>query len=325
VNLLSNLLGLTNVPPAQAPVGYRLATPGEINDGLALILGAGGVPAPARQVQEFLEFCRQRGVDPRGLWVVAIDGKLVWAMLPMVSPGRTALLFTPSSRPLDIPIIPLIDLACDHLSRQKLHLAQVLLDPADTTGRELYAANGFQEMAELLYLSLPITRSFAAPTLAAGWSWTIYSRHTHGLFAQVILESYRQSLDCPLLNGLRDIDDIIAGHKAAGEFDPGFWFVLSGPQGPVGVLLLCRVPRSDTAELVYLGLVPPARRQGISDRLMQQALWAARQMNLARLTLAVDAQNGPALSLYYRHGMQRFGGKSAMMRDLRPGAAGSLQ
>ena len=50
--------------------------------------------------------------------------------------------------------------------------------------------------------------------------------------------------------------------------------------------------------------------------MMRQALWAAREMNLSRLTLAVDSNNAPALRLYYRHGMQRIGSKVALMRDL---------
>ena len=40
-------------------------------------------------------------------------------------------------------------------------------------------------------------------------------------------------------------------------------------------------------------------------------------MKLKRLTLAVDSRNAPALKLYYRHGMQQIGAKTAMLRDLR--------
>jgi ribosomal protein S18 acetylase RimI-like enzyme len=40
-------------------------------------------------------------------------------------------------------------------------------------------------------------------------------------------------------------------------------------------------------------------------------------MNVALLSLAVDARNAPALNLYYRHGLQRVGSKLALMKDLR--------
>jgi ribosomal protein S18 acetylase RimI-like enzyme len=117
---------------------------------------------------------------------------------------------------------------------------------------------------------------------------------------------------------LRSIGDVIAGHQSSGEFNPRFWFVLSERDMPRGVVLLNRVPRTDTAELVYFGLAPVSRRHGLGDVMMRHALWGAREMNLSRLTLAVDSNNAPALRLYYRHGMQRIGSKVALMRDLRP-------
>src|SRR5207302_922390 len=119
------------------------------------------------------------------------------------------------------------------------------------------------------------------------------------LFARAIADSYQSSLDCPDLNGVRDIKDVIAGHKASGEFDPAGWFVLLEAGEPRGALLLSHVPRTDAAELVYIGLVPSARGSGLGDLLMRQALWAVAAMRLARLTLAVDSRNDPALKLYY--------------------------
>ena len=51
--------------------------------------------------------------------------------------------------------------------------------------------------------------------------------------------------------------------------------------------------------------------------MLRQALWATSQMGLQRLTLAVDGATGPALKLYYRHGLGHIGTKTAMLRDLR--------
>ena len=154
--------------------------------------------------------------------------------------------------------------------------------------------------------------------LPGGLMWLEYSPQTHPLFARAIGESYEYSLDCPGLNGLRDIQDVMAGHKATGDFDPAAWFVLVNQDVPLGAMLLSRIPRTDAVELVYLGLTPDSRGRGLADLLMRQALWATAWMNRSRLTLAVDSQNAPALKLYYRHGMQRTGSKIALMRDLRP-------
>jgi ribosomal protein S18 acetylase RimI-like enzyme len=49
---------------------------------------------------------------------------------------------------------------------------------------------------------------------------------------------------------------------------------------------------------------------------MRRAFTSAAEMGVARLSLAVDASNAPALKLYYRFGMARLGSKVAMMRKL---------
>jgi ribosomal protein S18 acetylase RimI-like enzyme len=142
------------------------------------------------------------------------------------------------------------------------------------------------------------------------------------------VQSYRESLDCPALNGLRDVEDVIAGHKASGggidAFDPSWWFLLRERGEPLAVLLLARTAAPHAAaELVYLGLVPAARGRGVGDILMRQALHVVsssiddRSTNTASLALAVDARNKPALNLYHRHGLRRVGCKRALMRQLR--------
>jgi len=147
-------------------------------------------------------------------------------------------------------------------------------------------------------------------------TWSNYSPDTHALFGRAILDSYQSSLDCPALNGRRDIEDIIAGHKASGTFDPSLWFLLREGEKSLGVLLLSESSRSDAVELVYLGLAPAARGRKLADLMMRQALAVVAGRKLPRLCLAVDSLNTPALKLYYRHGMSRIASKIAMLRDL---------
>jgi len=316
VKALSNFSPENDLAGPAARCEYRPARPDEVDDALALVLGTGGMPAQRQHVLDFLQFAIERGIDVQNLWAAGVDGRLGWAMLPILSPGRTMLLLAPAARPDWLDPGPLIEAVCQRFAGRQIQLAQSLLEKADVGGRELYARHGFTEIAELLYLHLAVRRATAQPLLPQGWSWQTYSPESHALFAQTILESYRMSLDCPALNGKRNIEDIIAGHKASGEFDPRFWFLLRNPVAPQATLLLNRVPRSESAELVYLGLAPAARGRGAGDLLMRLALWAVRSMGLCELTLAVDANNTPALRLYYRHGMQQVGSKIALMRDL---------
>jgi mycothiol synthase len=183
-------------------------------------------------------------------------------------------------------------------------------------------------MAELIYLHATIKRPLPPPALAPEYSVLSYSPQTHALFASAIIASYQNSLDCPGLNGVRNIEDIIAGHKSSGDFDPEHWFVLlqrtpstssgqaGGDERACGVLLLSRLPRGDTVELVYLGLAPEARGRGLAEWMMRRAFTSVAAMGVGRLSLAVDSSNAPALKLYYRFGMSRIGSKVAMMRKL---------
>jgi ribosomal protein S18 acetylase RimI-like enzyme len=286
---------------------------------VGIILGMGGRPAGSVQIIEFLRYATERNINLGEIWLAESDGKLAWAVLPMVSPGRTALLFTPAeSVLLRAPADELTAHICRTLANRDIHLAQVLIDPAKTEARNFFAHHGFVEMAELLYLNGHAPRSPKFPVLPPGMRLENYSPQSHHLFAAAITASYQNSLDCPGLMGMRDIEDVIAGHRATGEFEPTLWHALYENDIPLGVLLLSRIQSTDSLELVYLGLAPPARGRGLGDLLMQLAMWQVIKENRRRLSCAVDSINIPASKLYYRFGMSRLTSKIAMVRDLRP-------
>jgi mycothiol synthase len=161
-----------------------------------------------------------------------------------------------------------------------------------------------------------VKKFVSAQPMPEGTAISIYSAQTHAVFASTIARSYENSLDCPGLSGLRDMEDVILGHKGAGEFDPSAWFLLSQHQKPVGVLLLGLATHADAMELVYLGLTPEARGRGFGDLLMNLALVSVVRHNRAELTLAVDSRNAPAMRLYFRHGLRRMGSRAALIRNL---------
>jgi ribosomal protein S18 acetylase RimI-like enzyme len=318
-------------PPGMGEVRCRVVRESggaEIAAGLGVILSQGprepGQPPPVaaeEQVAGFQRFAAQRQIDLHDLWIAEADGRIAWAVLPIPSPGRTVLLLGPSVGEVgtDRPAADrLVDAICSEFGRRGLHLAQVLLDPRDRFSLDLYLDRSFDHIAELIYLIGEVRRPLpAAPALAPGQILQTYSPRNHGLFAETIVQSYQDSLDCPGLGGRRDVEDVMAGHKSAGDFDPGHWWVLSDSSiGPAGVLMMSRVPNTDTAELVYLGLVPAARGKGYGNLLMRLAVSQVHPMRCAKLTLAVDSGNVPAIGLYHRFGMQENGRRIALMRTL---------
>lgn len=291
---------------------------------LRVVLSNGPHRASDEQVVDFLRYAMARGIDTTATYLAERGGEMLAATLPVPSAGRTMLLLAP-------PCFATADhreaagLLLEHVmgvySAEGVHLAQVLLDPSEREAMELYGGHGFSRLAELLYLQTSTRRAGVAPALPAGWAWETYSEEAHPRFARTIAASYEKSLDCPALAGRRDIEDVVAGHRATGEFRPGLWFLLSEGSGQMGVVLLAPAPPTESMELVYLGLVPGARGRGIGDLLLKQALHATQAYGLPKLMLAVDSGNAPALKLYYRNGMRRLHSKVAMMRELSAGVA----
>lgn len=308
-------------PQRQLRTLYRPVARPEIDDALRLILATDGKTASDEQVLDFLNFALHRRIDLNQIHIAEEAGRLVWAVLPVISPGRTMLLLSPPrvSRPLSDTVAPqLIEHVVTHFAAQGVHLAQTLIDPREKSAIALYQHCGFTNLAELIYLHRAV-RGSKYPTLPDGHRWTFYSPQAHGVFGRAISASYAGSLDCPALNGRRGIEDVIAGHKAAGDFDPRLWHLLcaDGHDDPLGVLLLARSPRSDALELVYLGVNPAHRGQGLGELMVRQALAVAGASDCGLLSLAVDARNAPALKLYYRNGMSRVCTRVALLRDLR--------
>jgi mycothiol synthase len=291
----------------------------EVVPALRLILSIDGQLADESQARELMKYTAQRGINLADIWISESDGKVVWAALPVISPGRTVLFFGTSAALVGTDPAPMelgLEAICEHFSDGELQMVQVLLDPADQATIEIYGRHRFTRIAELLYLQRNVRRTPPPMPLPIEFQQLNYSVKTHDGFAVAVLASYQQSLDCPALNGMRSIEDILAGHKGAGLFDPADWFLLQRNGTPIAVLLMSQTHQADGMELVYLGISPKARGMGLGNYLMQLALSRVYDRKLHKLTLAVDSLNEPALKLYYRHGMEQIAVKAAMVRML---------
>ena len=158
---------------------------------------------------------------------------------------------------------------------------------------------GFEKLAILTYMER-IT-SAKPPRHESGHVLFVSSEDvTEEEIRNVLQETYIGSLDCPKIHGLRTIEDIIQGHRGQGNFDSQLWTIASLENSPSGILILSPVPEALCMELIYLGCTPNARGLGVGDALMQAAVQQSQGVGMSRITLAVDADNLPAISLYKR-------------------------
>lgn len=114
------------------------------------------------------------------------------------------------------------------------------------------------------------------------------------------------------------MDDVLADHRAAGEFDPALWQVALLVDDPVGVFLLSRIQNQSAMEVVYMGVTPEGRGRGVGDALIARAIELATTSGRVSasasplaLVLAVDERNIPAKGLYSRWGFVFLGAREA--------------
>ncbi len=282
-----------------------------LTDALGRVLSPVGSGRPAdrshvRSFTDYLSACRipwramrcDRGGAPTGV------------AFALLLPGRTAMLLIP---PLHGGLVRADDQQAatgallDALSDLNLHYAQALLDPLDEPRRAMLQAAGFWRLAGLHYLERNPIYPWCDPPAAAEAQWIAYDERdqppaapVHRRFAETIQATYRESADCPALTDLRPVDDVMAGHKATGRFDPALWQLALVDGQAAGCLLLARLTHGPVFEVAYMGVHPDFRRRGVGGLLLRRALDLSRQRAAQRLTLVVDEQNAPARRLYDR-------------------------
>ncbi len=282
----------------------RRAQPDERIAALRLAVTPASMPALERdrQVTAFLRYAERLNWSLDRLWVIAAGQRLHWSALAIPSPGRTAMLLVAHPpRPDRAAISDALAQISTTLFDEDVQLVQLLLTENDRTTATAAQDAQFESIATLQYMKCDLNQpeaSHAKVTAPPTWQWHPYDDQQHAAFRDLIAASYEGSLDCSALAGRRDIDDVIAGHKAAGEFAPRNWWLLTDAQDLLGCILLARLPQRATMELVYLGVHPEHRGRGIGQALLQRGIETARRHRCDTLTLAVDGKNAPALRLY---------------------------
>jgi len=237
------------------------------------------------------------------LLVAALRGRSpVAAALAIESPGRSVLVqaaHPENDSRNDGLLVPVLETLKQAVFDRGGLLLQAILHPEDVVLPDKYRSAGFRYLTDLLYLDAAVQGDCAtvrAETLDI--ELQCYSNATHEVFLAALENSYVDSADCPGLSGLRPTAEVMEGHRATGKFDHNGWYVALQSRSPVGVLLTAEVARRRALEVVYIGVAPSARGQGVGKYLMRTAFDRARALSLTAVTLGVDATNEPARRLY---------------------------
>lgn len=272
-----------------------------------------------RQIDTLLRYASKQHLSLEQCLVAGADGRVETACLCVDAPGRTSSVFVPNHIATPAQADTVVAMLAEAVARaqgRRVRLMQGLVAPEAVGERELFARGGFQRLTDLLYLErdamAPLPRG--APGLP--FDWEEYSAGIHKEFAHVVEGTYRGSLDCAGLTGVRDIEDTLASHRAAGEFDPRFWLLARKGGVPVGVLLMARIPERGAMEVVYMGLLPEARGSGLGVTLLRRAVELARSQGAGLVTLTVDIENAPARRLYAAFAFHEWSRREVWIRVL---------
>jgi mycothiol synthase len=215
--------------------------------------------------------------------------------------------------------LALIDALLQKSRSRGISLVQSLteLDVGQTA--EALALASFRHIADLLYL-VSLKSSFPDAAPRSPLSFTPCTVPDDRRLLSVVQRTYRGTLDCPSLNGVRSIEEVVQGYQSTSIFSPQLWSIATLGANDIGCSLLAEHPAHGNLELVYIGVAPEYRGRGFGLEMVRRAQWIAKSRKLERVVLAVDAANYPALQMYAAAGFVGWDRRSVWVHLLDRGA-----
>ncbi len=274
---------------------------------LRLVFGHLSVNDREEQLRAILAGVRSGEVSRGGLLEARRGDRLVGTVFSQVQPGRTATVWLP--RLLDgepqATAETLLDASSEQLAGDRVRLAQVVLETVTGADDSVLQSGGFRRLTELLYL-VCLEDEFPRREPSGPLTFEAYNPVDQDRLVRLVDATYQQTCDCPELNGIRRTEDVLAGYRATGVFDPARWLIVRHEGRDAGCLLLADHPEHANWELVYMGLAVSARGHGWGMHITRHAQWLTAQAGRSQLVAAVDAVNRPAISMYEAAGFRRW-------------------
>ncbi len=310
-----NLESATAKPSKPRSGEIPLSCPARWRVNALRLLAAADDPSSLAELAEAIDaLAGQPQPDWNGLMVIpGADGPAA-AVWVQPQPGNTARLWLPGNTLSSAPA--LLDGARQWAVKKAFSLVQAVIDSADTDAAVLLRENGFPHLVDLLYLRAATREDGAKPPLA-----TAAARQQEVTFESIgqlpsprlesiITRIQEHSRDCPGLEDVLSPPQVIEGFQHQGQFTPEHWCILRYKDQDAGVLLMAPHPQTPCWELIYMGVIPEQRGQGLGQQLVQEALSRAARHGAAQVLLSVDTRNDQARRLYTQTGFSIYAERS---------------
>ncbi len=278
---------------------------------------------PAR-VDHFLNYLAAQDLEIDWKLGIMTQGRLAGSALGVVSPGKVAMILTSPCTPetaLSDAVIQALEVLEQKAQQAGLAILQSLIPPDCADRAQLLGKAGYAFLADMRYLTLEVPPSLPPEPRRPDVVVEDCRSGDEVVFRNTLGRTYEGSLDCPGLNGLRTMEEIVLSHRHTGIHDPRLWLIAKVGDDPVGVVLLTHVPLQSAMEIVYVGVVPEARGCSYGNYLVRLAIENAARANSEHLMLAVDHRNHYARKIYSSFGFKETDRRHAWIRKLRAPAS----
>ena len=304
-------------------ISVSLATVEQRAIALRLLFARFPLDEQQTRVDEALKSAELGTLDLTGLVLALHDEVPMGAALMMTQADGIALVWPPviSEQSPDEAAVEqaLMTRLCEEIERTGARLAQCLINPEDSSETELLRKHGFVHSADLFFMARHLTQEDAVQDATRAVDGDPLQSEPFDVsrsdrFATTIESTYRESLDCQFLNGLRTGKDALVSHQLSGQFDPQFWRIYTSGASDVGVLMMNPHPDQNGMELVYLGVVPEFRGQGWGRRMLADGIQTAANAGKSMVFLAVDCGNVYANAVYSEFGFVELARRRVLVR-----------
>ena len=260
------------------------------------------------QGQATQQMIARAGSAAARLWWARGDRTTLAVALVVEGAGRTSMLFfsPPAAPGVDRQwLVRLIGEISRDAIEGGMSLVQALIEPSDNGQEAVLVDSGMTLLADLIYTKRDLLSCPPGPQSGReDLHWRNYKQFTEAELGEVISRTYADSLDCPALRGVREVSDVIAGHKCSGVFCPEAWWIVGcGDEGsPAGCILVNDLAKAPSADIVYMGVVPEFRRRGLAAAMLERSIAEASERHCEAITVAVDSRNHYAIGVYERFG-----------------------
>jgi GNAT superfamily N-acetyltransferase len=244
-----------------------------------------------RLEEDRLFVAERRKIVVGAVWANVLAGTSGQIMAPVTLPGHE-----------DVQQALLV-YALQRLGERGVEFASCVVGISD--GRdELFKKSGFAFAANVQSMVCPLSARRNDAAFCENDEIEIKPISDIASLTRLVTETYKGSLDCPIVNDYRKADDLVKMYAELDRSNQEGWFVARHAGQDVGCILVSISEKQ--AEVVYMGIIPRCRGKELGRRLVQFAHQFAGKNGVDTIVADVDSKNSPAIAMYESLGYLAF-------------------